>query len=106
MDAPVLKDLVPIPAIWDRLDRVEQRLSEVSASRDPFLTEIAQHLITAGGKRFRPLVAELAAEFGPTQDSRAVDAAVSVELIHLGSLYHDDVIDEAKSRRAGTGGVA
>lgn len=102
MEPPILKDLIPIPSIWERLVFVEQRLHEVSASRDPFLTEIAQHLIDAGGKRFRPLLAQLAAEFGPAADGRRVDAGVSVELIHLGSLYHDDVIDEAASRRGGT----
>jgi heptaprenyl diphosphate synthase len=99
MDAPILESLVPIPAVWERLARVEQRLTEVSASPDPFLTEIAQHLIQAGGKRFRPLLAQLAVEFGESAGDRAVDAGVSVELIHLGSLYHDDVIDEAASRR-------
>ncbi|MFQ5966860.1 MAG: polyprenyl synthetase family protein [Acidimicrobiia bacterium] len=95
----MLKDLVPLPAVWHRLQLVETRLLEVSASSEPFLTQIAQHLIQAGGKRFRPLVAQLAAEFGPTDDGRAVDAGAAVELIHLGSLYHDDVIDEAESRR-------
>ncbi len=66
---------------------------------DPYLTKIAQHLLLAGGKRFRPLLALLAAEFGPTHDHRPVEASVAVELIHLGSLYHDDVIDEADVRR-------
>ena len=99
MDAPMLENLVPLPAVWHRLQAVETRLLEVSASSEPFLTEISQHLIRAGGKRFRPLVAQLAAEFGPTDDGRAVDAGAAVELIHLGSLYHDDVIDEAESRR-------
>ncbi|MCZ6738615.1 MAG: polyprenyl synthetase family protein, partial [Actinobacteria bacterium] len=53
----------------------------------------------AGGKRFRPLLALLAAEFGPAKDHRPVEAGVAVELIHLGSLYHDDVIDKADTRR-------
>jgi len=99
MDAPILKDLVPLPRVWERLESVEHRLLEISASSEPFLTGIAQHLIKAGGKRFRPLVAALAAEVGPADDGRPVDAAAAVELIHLGSLYHDDVIDESESRR-------
>jgi heptaprenyl diphosphate synthase len=53
----------------------------------------------AGGKRLRPLLTLLAAEFGPGRDRRPVEAAVSIELIHVGSLYHDDVIDEADLRR-------
>ena len=51
----------------------------------------AQHLITAGGKRFRPLLALLAAQLGDPSGTRPIDAAVSVELIHIGSLYHDDI---------------
>jgi heptaprenyl diphosphate synthase len=72
---------------------------EAAASDDPYLTKIAQHLLVAGGKRLRPLLTLLAAEFGPGHDRRPVEAAVSVELIHVGSLYHDDVIDEADLRR-------
>ncbi len=99
MDAPELTDLIPIPQVWERLDRVEQRLIEASRADDAFLTEIAQHGLLAGGKRFRPLLAQLTAEFGANLDHRAIDAGAAVELIHLGSLYHDDVIDEATTRR-------
>jgi heptaprenyl diphosphate synthase len=96
---PVLNDLVPIPGVWSQLERVEERLFEASLSDDGFLTKVAQHLLQAGGKRFRPLLALLAAEFGPGEDDRPVEAGVAVELIHVGSLYHDDVIDEADTRR-------
>jgi heptaprenyl diphosphate synthase len=94
-----LQSLVGIPRIWDRLSTVEERLLEASTADDPYLTKIAQHLLIAGGKRFRPLLALLAAEFGAPEDPRPVEAAVAVELIHVGSLYHDDVIDEADTRR-------
>jgi heptaprenyl diphosphate synthase len=94
-----LRDLVPLPQIWEQMDHVERRLFEVTTAGDATLTEIAQHLLTAGGKRYRPLLALLAAEFGPASDHRPVEAAVSVELIHVGSLYHDDVIDESDTRR-------
>ena len=94
-----LQSLIRIPNVWDSLTRVEERLLEASAADDPYLTKIAQHLLLAGGKRFRPLLALLAAEFGPARDGRPVEAGVSVELIHVGSLYHDDVIDEADVRR-------
>ena len=102
MEAPALKDLITIPAIWQRVDRVELRLFEVSRSEDPFVTKVAQHLLDAGGKRFRPLLAQVAAEFGTALDHRAIDAGAAVELIHIGSLYHDDVIDEADTRRGAT----
>jgi heptaprenyl diphosphate synthase len=68
---------------------------------DPFLTDVASHLIGAGGKRIRPtlaLCAGYAAGQGPVSDD-VVTGAVAVELVHLGSLYHDDVIDEASTRR-------
>lgn len=104
MDAPELTDLIPIPQVWERLDRVEKRLLEASNADDAFLTEIARHGLVAGGKRFRPLLAQLTSEFGPHLDDRAIDAGAAVELIHLGSLYHDDVIDEATTRR-GTASV-
>jgi heptaprenyl diphosphate synthase len=81
------------------MDVLERRLFEVTTSAIPYLTEVSQHLLAAGGKRYRPLLAVLAAEFGPNQDHRPIEAGVAVELIHVGSLYHDDVIDEADTRR-------
>jgi len=99
MDSPVIKDLVPIERVWARLEAVESRLYEATTSNDPFLTDIAQHLVRAGGKRYRPLLAQVAAELGPAADSAPVEAGVAVELVHIGSLYHDDVIDEADARR-------
>jgi heptaprenyl diphosphate synthase len=94
-----LQSLVSIPRIWEQLSTVEERLLEASTADDSYLTKISQHLLIAGGKRFRPLLALLAAEFGYPGDNRPVEAAVAVELIHVGSLYHDDVIDEADTRR-------
>ncbi|MBT8165430.1 MAG: polyprenyl synthetase family protein [Acidimicrobiia bacterium] len=99
MDTPSIEELVPLAAVWERMQLVESRLIEVTDSSNQFLSKIARHYLLAGGKRFRPLLAQLAAELGPTQDFRSVDAGVAVELIHVGSLYHDDVIDEADSRR-------
>lgn len=99
---PIFQDLVPIPRVWRRLESVEARLREVSVAETAFLTEIAQHLLTAGGKRYRPLVAQVAAELGPGTGDEPIEAGVAVELVHLGSLYHDDVIDEADARRGQT----
>jgi heptaprenyl diphosphate synthase len=96
------RSILRIPGIWDSLPSVEERLLEAATTDDAYLTKIAQHLLLAGGKRFRPLLALLAAEFGPGDDRRPVEAAVSVELIHVGSLYHDDVIDESDTRRGAT----
>lgn len=97
-----LQSLINIPRVWTSLARIEDRLLEAATADDPYLTRIAQHLLVAGGKRFRPLLALLAAEFGDHSDHRPSEAGVSVELIHVGSLYHDDVIDEADTRRGAT----
>jgi len=99
MELPPLRDLVGIPRVWDRLAQVETRLVEVSRASTPFLTEIAQHGLSAGGKRYRPLLAQVAAELGDNPGDQPIEAGVAVELVHLGSLYHDDVIDEAATRR-------
>jgi heptaprenyl diphosphate synthase len=99
MEQPDFRSLVPIDSVWERLDEVETRLHEVTESGDAFLTKIARHGLEAGGKRYRPLLAQVAAELGPNPGPRAVEAGVAVELVHQGSLYHDDVIDEADARR-------
>jgi heptaprenyl diphosphate synthase len=82
------------------LERVEAALRASVRSDDDYLTEIASHLITAGGKRLRPLLAVIAARSGQVEVSDGVVlGGVAVELVHLGSLYHDDVMDEAETRR-------
>lgn len=78
-------DLVPIPRVWDRMSGVERRLLEVTMSEDVFLTDIAQHLLRAGGKRYRPLLAQVAAELGSGDGDGPIEAGVSVELVHVGS---------------------
>ena len=86
--------------LQDRMDFVESELARHVQSRTPYVTEAASHLLAAGGKRFRPLLVLLAAETGTRPDGQdVVDAACVVELTHIGSLYHDDVMDEATLRR-------
>jgi heptaprenyl diphosphate synthase len=86
--------------LQERLARVEADLAGHVRSRAEFVTEAASHLMEAGGKRFRPLLVLLAAETGDRPDSQeVVTAACVVELTHLASLYHDDVMDEADLRR-------
>jgi heptaprenyl diphosphate synthase len=81
------------------LDAVEALLRESVKSADGFVSEAAAHLLAAGGKRFRPLVTLLASQFGDPAAPGVVPAAVVVELTHLATLYHDDVMDEASIRR-------
>ncbi|HEX3900675.1 MAG TPA: polyprenyl synthetase family protein [Mycobacteriales bacterium] len=78
---------------------VEAALLAAVTTHDGFVNEAATHLVTAGGKRFRPLVTLLAAQFGDPAAAGVVPAAVVVELTHLATLYHDDVMDEADMRR-------
>ena len=82
-----------------RMDAVEKALHAHVESEAPFVTEAARHLMEAGGKRFRPLLCFLAAETGDAGNQDVLTAACVVELTHLASLYHDDVMDEADLRR-------
>jgi heptaprenyl diphosphate synthase len=84
------------------LDRVEAELRGSVDHEDRFLGDVASHLVTAGGKRLRPtltLCAAYAARGAEPASTAAVTGGVACELVHLGSLYHDDVIDEAETRR-------
>ncbi len=90
-------------AAADTLRVEETLLSTVHIDGDPYLTEVASHLIKAGGKRLRPRFAIAAAGCalpdGVPVSLDVVRGGVSVELVHIGSLYHDDVMDEAVLRR-------
>jgi heptaprenyl diphosphate synthase len=102
--------LLSLPRLDDDLARLEVTLRRAVSSEDPFLAEVATHLIAAGGKRLRPTltIASAAAARGVAAgqaeqayrcDQDILDGGVAVELVHLGSLYHDDVIDDAATRR-------
>jgi heptaprenyl diphosphate synthase len=86
-------------AVAAGLEVVEKRLHEVVQSSHPLLTTASAHLVEAGGKRFRPMLALLAGHLGDPHAPEVVEAAVVVELTHLATLYHDDVMDEAAVRR-------
>lgn len=79
--------------------RVDATLRQVVQHEDPFIAEASAHLLNAGGKRVRPLLTLLAAEVGDGVNDDVVTAAAAVELTHLASLYHDDVMDDADLRR-------
>ncbi len=78
---------------------VEAALREPSFGGDEMFTEVSRHMMDAGGKRFRAMLVLLAAHFGDSRDKRIIPAAVAIELTHLASLFHDDVMDEAALRR-------
>ena len=86
-------------SIGNGLVAVEARLRQVVGSAHPMLDAAARHLVSAGGKRVRPMLTLLASHLGDPSTPAVVDAAVVVELTHLATLYHDDVMDEADVRR-------
>ncbi len=98
-----LAETLALPPLPADLGRVEEELVAAVRHPDRFLGDVASHLVRAGGKRIRPTLTLGAAYASTSADqpaaAAAVTGAVAVELVHLGSLYHDDVIDEAETRR-------
>jgi geranylgeranyl pyrophosphate synthase len=98
--APEVSPLLTLASMDEDLERIEREIHAAVETPDPYLTEIASHLVLAGGKRLRPVVAIAAAQVGGSVASDdVVRGGVACELVHLGSLYHDDVIDESDTRR-------
>jgi heptaprenyl diphosphate synthase len=81
-----------------RLDRVEEALDKAVRAESDLLSASAKYLLAAGGKRFRPMLALVAGYFGDPTDPRLIPGAAAIELTHVATLYHDDVMDEAESR--------
>jgi len=93
-------ELLGLPALEEHLQHLEPLLVESVVTGDGFLDEVTTHLLAAGGKRLRPVLALATATSGSGAATREdLLGAVAVELVHLASLYHDDVMDEATVRR-------
>jgi len=82
-----------------QMAQVEALLLSHTRSEYPFVDETAHHLVAAGGKRLRPLLTLLTAQYGDSRGQDVIAAAVACEITHLATLYHDDVMDEAPLRR-------
>jgi heptaprenyl diphosphate synthase len=92
--------LLTLPSMDADLRRIEAAMLDAVVTPDTYLNEIASHLIIAGGKRLRPVLAVAGAQvLGQSASHDVVRGGVACELVHLGSLYHDDVMDEADTRR-------
>ncbi len=91
------------PALEDRLrsglEAIERGLADAVGTDTDYITDAARHLLRAGGKRFRPLLVLMGAEYGDHSAPEVVQAGLVVELTHVATLYHDDVMDEAQLRR-------
>jgi heptaprenyl diphosphate synthase len=94
-----LADAALTAEIAEDLAVVEAALQDTSFGGDEMFAEVSRHMMQAGGKRFRAMLVLLAARFGDCRDKRIVPAAVAIELTHLATLFHDDVMDEASIRR-------
>ncbi|HWI62068.1 MAG TPA: polyprenyl synthetase family protein [Symbiobacteriaceae bacterium] len=94
-----VKTLDIFSAIADDLRHVETAIEEALATEDAMLNEVSTHLLHAGGKRIRPALVLLTSKFPGAQLERAIPVAVAVELIHMATLVHDDVVDKATVRR-------
>jgi len=92
-------DRALLQAIENSLEQVEARLLEATSHADKLAGETASHLAKAGGKRLRPVLTLLTSHLGDPSREEILDAAVVMEITHLGTLYHDDVMDEAPRRR-------
>lgn len=89
--------------VAEGMTAVEDVLAQHLAQGEDFVSEKVMHLAFAGGKRFRPLMTLLCSEFGPNPGcANVVRSAVLTEMVHLATLYHDDVMDEAERRRGVT----
>ena len=88
--------------IRGRLDRVEDELDKAVRADSDLLAATAKYLLAAGGKRFRPMLVLVAGYFGDPTDPRLIPGAAAIELTHVATLYHDDVMDEAASRHGVT----
>lgn len=86
-------------AIEDGLELVETGLAQDVRVADPLADAASRYLYEAGGKRIRPVLTLLAAQLGDGNTSEVIDVAKALEITHLGSLYHDDVMDGADRRR-------
>ena len=101
MDMATASPLLSLPFMALDRDRVDLALRNAVQTKDSHLNELASHLIIAGGKRLRPVLSIAAAQVGnesPVSDE-VIQGSIACELVHLGSLYHDDVMDESLTRR-------
>lgn len=86
-------------SLSQQLASVERRIAEAVQSREPVLADLAVDLLEAGGKRLRPALVLLGASYGSDNDETTMDVAAAIELLHMATLVHDDIIDGASSRR-------
>ncbi len=95
----LVSDKALIADLETRMAIVEKRIAEATSHTEPLVNEMSSHLSAAGGKRLRPVLTLLTSHLGNSNEEEVLDAAVVMEITHLATLYHDDVMDQASKRR-------
>jgi len=83
----------------DIKNKVDERILKITANKNEIIQEAVTDLVNAGGKRLRPILVILASRFGEIEDEKVYNIAAGIEIIHMSTLIHDDIIDEADLRR-------
>ncbi len=95
----LVSDKALIADLETRMAIVEKRIAEATSHTESLVNEMSSHLSAAGGKRLRPVLTLLTSHLGNPNEEEVLDAAVVMEITHLATLYHDDVMDQASKRR-------
>jgi heptaprenyl diphosphate synthase len=95
----LVSDKALIADLETRMAIVEKRIAEATSHTESLVNEMSSHLSAAGGKRLRPVLTLLTSHLGNSNEEQVLDAAVVMEITHLATLYHDDVMDQASKRR-------
>jgi heptaprenyl diphosphate synthase len=95
----LVSDKALIADLETRMAIVEKRIAEATSHTESLVNEMSSHLSAAGGKRLRPVLTLLTSHLGDPNEEEVLDAAVVMEITHLATLYHDDVMDQASKRR-------
>ncbi|MFC0014680.1 MULTISPECIES: polyprenyl synthetase family protein [Allobacillus] len=94
-----MKLAATLSSIKPEMDQVERKIKEITSAEPSMISHTSSHLLEAGGKRIRPVFVLLASKFGAPMQKNVIEVAIALELIHMASLVHDDVIDRATIRR-------
>jgi heptaprenyl diphosphate synthase len=94
-----VKDRALLTDLESRMTEVESRIQAATSHAEPLINKMSSHLSRAGGKRMRPVLVLLTSHLGDKDQEHVLDAAVVMEITHLATLYHDDVMDQANARR-------
>jgi heptaprenyl diphosphate synthase len=95
----LVSDRALIADLESRMATVEKRIAEATSHTESLVNDFSSHLAAAGGKRLRPVLTLLTSHLGNSNEEHVIDAAVVMEITHLATLYHDDVMDQATKRR-------